>query len=386
MHNHVRSFAAQIAESCLADLDEVAWRYVHDVREISGYLDSVIDDAELFRAARGSLEMLFGLIIGDDLDAQLMAHSDRLGRRRARQGIPLDSLLRAVRMDFRFLWNAMRGYVAEEDLPAFAEEVVKIWDAVEVHTMNVHAGYMAELADMDRELELARAFLLRRLLEDGSRDIRLSRQAAESLGLDPVGSFLVVVGSLPFAAEFRAGMRTLLPAVPVDRLDGSEFAILDVGSLSARELEALHALPVGLPPIAQGAEEIGDLWRVARDLAALVDAADRAATLDRHWDRLFTDRLGAVAGAYSRQTLEALHALPEREQSLLIEAVREYLANGSVTRTAAALYCHRNTVLNRLTRFALATGLDPTVPADAGAIRIVLSGAGPRSASAPAPA
>lgn len=281
-------------------------------------------------------------------------------------------------MDFRFLWNAMRGYVAEEDLPAFAEEVVKIWDAVEVHTMNVHAGYMAELADMDRELELARAFLLRRLLEDGSRDIRLSRQAAESLGLDPVGSFLVVVGSLPFAAEFRAGMRTLFPAVPVDRLDGSEFAILDVAALSAPELEALRALPVGLPPIAQGAEEIGELWRVARDLAALVDAADSAATLEHHWDRLFADRLGTAARAFSRQRLEMLHALPEREQGLLIEAVREYLSHGSVTRTAEALYCHRNTVLNRLTRFALATDLDPTVPADAGAIRIVLSTAAPR--------
>lgn len=384
MHNQRRTFAAQIAESCLSEIDEVAWRYVHDVRAISGYLESVIDDAELFRAARASLEMLFGLIIGADLDAQLMAHSERLGRRRARQGIPLDSLLRAVRMDFRFLWNAMRGYVAEEDLPAFADEVVTIWDAVEVHTMNVHAGYMAELADMDRELELARAFLLRRLLEDGSRDVRLPRQAAESLGLDPVGSFLVVVGSMPFAAEFRTGMRTLFPSVPVDRLDGSEFAILDAASLSAQELEALRALPVGLPPIAQGAEEIGALWRVARDLAALVDAADRAAMLERHWDRLFTDRFGTVARAYSRQALEALHALPEREQSLLIEAVREYLGNGSVTRTAAALYCHRNTVLNRLTRFALATDLDPTVPADAGAIRIVLSStdAVPREAAA----
>jgi hypothetical protein len=244
---------------------------------------------------------------------------------------------------------------------------------------------MAELADMDRELELARAFLLRRLLEDGSRDIRLSRQAAESLGLDPVGSFLVVVGSLPFAPEFRAGMRTLFPTVPVDRLDGSEFAILDAGSLSAQELEALGALPVGLPPIAQGAEEIGELWRVARDLDALVETADRAATLEHHWDRLFTDRLGTVSRAFSRQRLEKLHALPERDQGLLIEAVREYLSHGSVTRTAEALYCHRNTVLNRLTRFALATDLDPTVPADAGAIRIVLTSADPGPAPASSP-
>ncbi|GAA1796761.1 helix-turn-helix domain-containing protein [Agromyces neolithicus] len=373
MHNEPGSFARRIATTCLRDIDAIAWRYVREVRELSGYLDSVIDDDELFRAAKASLEMLFGLIAGADLDAQLTAHSDALGRRRARQGIPLDSLLRAVRMDFRFLWNAMRTYVDEAEMPAFSDEVVTIWDAVEVHTISVHAGYMAELADMDRELELARAFLLRRLLEETAHDPRLYAQAAETLDLDPDGEFLVAVGSSQYAGEFRAAIRSAFPTATIDRLGGVEFTIIEASSLGEEMAAALRATPTGLSPIAAGVEELGAMWRAARELAALVQRPDEAATLDRHWDRLAADRLDRVIRAYARQALAPLATVPDRERALQIEAVQQYLESGSITRTSEALYCHRNTILNRLNRFSEATGLDPTVPYDAGTIRLVLA-------------
>lgn len=373
MHNQSDSIAARIATMCLADLDDISWRYVHEVRELSGYLDSVIDDDELLRAAQASLEMLFGRIAGADLDARLIAHSDRLGRRRARQGIPLDSLLRAVRMDFRFLWNAMRTYITAEEMPAFSDEVVTIWDAVEVHTINVHAGYMAELADMNRELELARAFLLRRLLQESAHDPRLYAQAAETLALDPDAGFIVTVGSTRFAGEFRAALRASFPDATIDRLDGAEFAILDTADVDDAGLDALLAIPGGLSPIASGIHELGMMWRAARELAPLVDRFDRAATLDRDWDRLMVGRLDGVLRSYARQVLAPLASVPDRERNLQIEAVRQYLHSGSITRTSEALYCHRNTVLNRLGRFSAATGLDPTLPHDAGTIRLVFA-------------
>ena len=48
-----------------------------------------------------------------------------------------------------------------------------------------------------------------------------------------------------------------------------------------------------------------------------------------------------------------------------MEAVQTYLSTGSIAESAARLYCHRNTLMNRLRRFTELTGIDPTVPAQA---------------------
>ncbi|MPZ29194.1 MAG: hypothetical protein GEV12_23075 [Micromonosporaceae bacterium] len=50
-----------------------------------------------------------------------------------------------------------------------------------------------------------------------------------------------------------------------------------------------------------------------------------------------------------------------------------YAACGSVQQVATRLYCHRNTVVNRLRRFAELTGCDVTVPDQAVLAQAVLS-------------
>ena len=47
------------------------------------------------------------------------------------------------------------------------------------------------------------------------------------------------------------------------------------------------------------------------------------------------------------------------------EAVRSYLRTGNIAETARELFCHRNTVTNRLRRFHELTGIDLTVPEQA---------------------
>jgi hypothetical protein len=49
------------------------------------------------------------------------------------------------------------------------------------------------------------------------------------------------------------------------------------------------------------------------------------------------------------------------------------LREGTVSRAAQALYCHRNTVLNRLGRFKEVTGVDPLHPGDASVVRVALA-------------
>ena len=70
-----------------------------------------------------------------------------------------------------------------------------------------------------------------------------------------------------------------------------------------------------------------------------------------------------------------LHAgAPAAEMERLLETVQVHLSgSGSVDDTAAALYCHRNTVQQRLNRFAELTGRDPRRPEDAALVVPALS-------------
>ena len=70
--------------------------------------------------------------------------------------------------------------------------------------------------------------------------------------------------------------------------------------------------------------------------------------------------------------LGGLSEAPDRERDRLLDTVRRYAASGAVSEVAAELYCHRNTVLNRLRRFTELTGRDVTVPTQAAAVLLAL--------------
>ncbi|MFF8764217.1 PucR family transcriptional regulator [Nocardiopsis dassonvillei] len=364
------------AQACLEELESVAWTYVRRVRELTGYAETVIDDAELYGTARATLELLLELLRGRDRHGELRAHSIEVGRSRARRGIPLESLLRAVRMDFRFLWEAMRAHVAEADFRDFSEEVISIWEAVEVHTTHVQTGYTDEIARMRAELELEHAFLLRHLLSGSGGDTRLNEQAARALGLRPDGVHLVLVANGNHARDFRGWVGQTLPRAVLLRLDGVEFAIVPAGDAAGDAAgaarETLLGKPVGISPSAHGIGEIAPMWRLARELAEWARPG-AAATVEGHWSRLAGARLGPAAGAFARDVREALGGFTEREVNLQVETVEAYYRTGSVTEVAQAMFCHRNTVINRLRRFAEATGLDVTRPVDASAAHLALT-------------
>lgn len=374
MHKSEQSgVVPRAAGACLAELDSIAGAYVRRVRELTGYAETVIDDTELYGTARATLELLLELLRGRDRYEELRAHSVEVGRSRARRGIPLESLLRAVRMDFRFLWEAMRAHVPESDFPAFSEDVISIWEAVEVHTTHVQTGYTDEIARVRAELELEHAFLLRHLLSGSGADARLHAQAAQALGLRADGVHIVVVADGDHARGFRDRIGAVLPgAVPL-RSDGVEFALVPAAEATGAAGAELARSPVGISPSARGLGEIAPMWRVACELAPWAREG-AAATVGSHWTRLAGARLGPVAEAFSKDVGEALGGFSERERNLQIETVENYFRTGSVTEVAQRMFCHRNTVINRLRRFADATGLDVSRPVDASAAQLALAG------------
>ncbi|WP_435748418.1 helix-turn-helix domain-containing protein [Microbacterium sp. PMB16] len=363
---------------CLDELDALAAEYVRDVRQLGGYPASAVSEADLLAAARGSVEFLLRTVGGLPLTDDLKTISLRIGRKRARQGIPIDSLLRAVRMDFRLVWNAMRRHVPDDSVLEFTEGVVPIWDAVEIHTLDVHSGYLAELAVLAREAEHERAFLLRRLLTAATPDAQITAQVARALHVQEDRHFLVAVAAPTMQPELRAAAGAASADHLVHDIDGETFAIIESG-LDEEMPSWLRGSPVGVAPLARGLIEVPRAVRIARKLAAVIpgDAPFRAFTMHADWAPSVAADLGEFGRALSAVVLAPLDARPEAERALVIESLRSFLRTGSAARSAEELYCHRNTILNRLNRFTEITGYDVTHPAEAALIHLALECADP---------
>ncbi|MBC3194928.1 helix-turn-helix domain-containing protein [Pseudonocardia sp. C8] len=296
--------------------------------------------------------------------------TSRLGRHRARQGVDLDDLVRAVRLDFPVLWSALLDQ--SDDPAALASRADRLWAVVDAYAREVHFAFLSEqavLAEQQRDDE-------RRLLDllfgpaaaDEHRDARL----AAGLGVRADGTFGVCAALADHAATLRGraaraggvhlrevefGVVAFWPADgPAaerlrDRLTADVACVVDdrvtgLGAVPAAAA-ALTRMAHLLPPDAAGPREPRGMWPlVAR--RALDDHAGLAARL-----------------------LSGLEAARPDEVELLRGTALTYLDSGSVTEAAAALYCHRNTVLNRLRRFERLTGLDLTRPRDA-ALAVVL--------------
>lgn len=371
MHNRISGDGIPGVAACLADLEAITAAYVGQVRTLTGYADSVVNDDDLHQTARTTLRLLFETIQGEDREAELQKYSEHIGRRRARQQVPLESLLRAVRMDFPFIWEALSAHT-EGGASVISESVVWIWSAVEQHTTNVQTGYLHEIAAVNAELELERNFLIRQLLSEDTRDPQLHLQAAAALGLPADGEYIVAVSGELHPNEFGPLVRNCVPRAAILRLEGVEFAILSADALTQDAEQLLLGIPAGVSAPANGLSEIAGMWHLARELAAWAKPR-RAATLALHWDKIAAHRLGGIGKAFARRTLAQLSSLPPRERTLLTDTLRVYLDTGSITETARQLYCHRNTVINRLAKVSSSTRLDPSVPRDAGALRLLLA-------------
>ncbi len=88
----------------------------------------------------------------------------------------------------------------------------------------------------------------------------------------------------------------------------------------------------------------------------LTDEDDGPRDLRDAWLPIVVQALGELGGPLAQRVLhELLHVAPH-ERERLVETARRYLRTGSVTATSALLYCHRNTVLQRLNRLHRLTG------------------------------
>ncbi|MEU7484671.1 helix-turn-helix domain-containing protein [Streptomyces sp. NPDC042319] len=381
MHAPVPPVLRTLARDCLDDLDTLVERYVDEVARLDNYED-VVDRTDLRDTGRTCYEMLLRLIGGLPVPDDLLLTPVRLGRRRAHQGVPLDRLLQAIRMDFRVLWNAFLERTPAPAMPELTEGAVRVWEAVEYHTVHAHAAYLDEVAVLARERAREKATLIGRLLSSDGRDPQLLAQTATLLQVDIACDFAVVVAP----PESQARLREVMASHTTDRGTHLQqhhgmfvlITALPPGADGPPTTAWLEGVPCAVGPVAHGLAQVPDMVRVTEAIAAVLEPATSGpVTLADSWMPVAVARLGPTAAVLADSVLAGLEPLPAHERERLLEAVTTYCDTGSATAAARELYCHRNTVLNRLTRFAELTGYHPTRPAEAATVLFALHCARP---------
>jgi hypothetical protein len=369
---------------CLEDVDSLVGLYVEEVSRLDNY-QAAVDPSDLRETARACFEMLLRLIGGLPAPEELLLTPERLGRRRAHQGVPLDRLMQAVRMDFRVLWNAFLDRTPAPDLPELTRGAVRVWEAVEYHTVHAHAAYLDEVAVMARERARERTALIGRLLSSDGRDPQLVAQTATLLQVDAQADVAVVVAPPESQARLReaAGSRLAGRGTHLQQHHGMLVLLAVLPAGTAEPSDAwLEGVPCAVGPVARGLARLPDVVRVTEAVAAVLDPGTSGpVTLADAWMPVAVARLGPTAAVLADSVLAGLDPLPDHERRRLLEAVTAYCGSGSVAEAGRTLYCHRNTVLNRLNRFAELTGYRPTRPADAATVLFALRCAGARHGS-----
>jgi hypothetical protein len=363
----------------LADADALVAEFVSRVRSIPPYGRGVVPTDRLETDAELTFQYLLRRIAGMPVPDRLRAVGPAIGRDRARRGVPLNDLLTAVRLDFRVLWDALRTRAEPADQALLVARVEDVWNAVEDYTAQIQVSYQAEAGLLARERIGERTMLVAALLSAGEPTREEVATAAVALGVDEDADLLVAAAPPAAGQELRqAADRLGADGRPVHVQSTGRHIVLLArwdGGTGAPVRAALAGVPCGVGPLAHG---VADVPRSARLASEVVDALPGLAgptELTDGWLPLAAARLADTSADLVDSVLGGLAAVPPGERDRLLATVRAYVSSGSIGDVAARLYCHRNTVRGRLSRFAELTGWDVTVPSQAATVLLALHAA-----------
>jgi hypothetical protein len=303
------------------------------------------------------------------------------GRRRARQGVPLELVLNAYTLGARILWEALVARSPGPDARAPINDRIllragkTVWANLDVQNAVLIDSYRREAARMQRQDLQRQQTVLDALLEGRGADPEFADDARSALDIGPDDAVACVV-----VLDQSASGEGLVPAE--DRLDrlriaarwhvrsGVYFGLLS-GDLPDEEglVEVFAPHPAGRMGVAASPDGVAGF-------AAAFQLATRAAeTLTRGECRVVsvTERLAEVLLAGSPQvtpllmaeTLGPLLAQPEPQATTLMETLGALLRHDcSPTHAAAELFCHRNTVIYRMKQIEQVTGRSLADPRD----------------------
>lgn len=379
----------------LTEVETMADEFVAELKARGTYHHGLIDDAHLRDTARLSLGALVDLLLhrsargggaaSDVPDApgpaRVRAVAEELGRSRAHRGVPVETLLEAVRLDFVVLWRHLRERAGRERAHLLVERTEDVLATVELYLTQVQRAFFAETARRQQDARLATERIVHLLLDDQETDEATLHALAQDLGVEPDAQFEAVLSSEADAVALEEALAPLLHRGRAwGHRRGALFCGLGVAGGSGPSL-ADAASDVGclLLPRLHGPAALRAAVHGAEQLMASLPALDRPRTVEQVWEHGAAAWFATTAPDVVAGPADELLALPAAELARLVQTVQRYLETGSVKDTSAQLFCHRNTVVNRLRLFREVTGLDVAIPRQAALAQVVLAEAARRT-------
>jgi hypothetical protein len=378
---------AQLVEELRGRLDHLVALFMARVQEIPEYADNRVGNPELLDTARETFRRLVdGLREGglrdsapDAGNGSLVRFAAELGAKRARAGISAEALISAVRLDFSILWADLLQISDAGDAGILTARVDQVWRVVDAFATQTHSSYMGERVRMAQEESNIRREFIARLFSKSALSADTVSQAAAALVTDPDAVYSIVAASGEAASMLRSVVAQGGWTQPSRRLFMHEFGgstyvfwCLKGHPEGSRQRggpaylpEAIASIPCGYVEEFSGLRALPAAARTAERLALLIQPSDRGPlTAAAAWARLAKQQLQDAGLDLWADLDSALSVCRDGERERLEETVRHFLRTGNITATAQALYCHRNTILNRVSRFQDLTGIDLTVPAE----------------------
>ena len=288
------------------------------------------------------------------------------GRRRAEQGMPLESVLHAYRVGFRIIWEALVSEARArggEGLEPLVDAAGEVWELVDVFSSAVADSYRVTEAEFARRDDRRRDALVDALLEGRGTERAVAADAAAALDLPEHGRYAVVVlGGEDLAPSIGTSLRARGLRCAFRTRTDREIGLVALGSQEPADLvavlEGLGGLRAGVSPAVEGLAEVDVAHRLAETaLRALPPGGPAVAELNTRLAGALLVTAPDLAARLVHRALGGVLALEHDERKVLLDTLRTWLdTGGSAGQTAGRLYCHRNTVLNRLRRLEGLTG------------------------------
>ncbi|MGA5448486.1 PucR family transcriptional regulator [Streptomyces umbrinus] len=369
----------ELVSAMTDEVDALVATFLERVDDIAGYRAGPVSEEQLQESAHSSLALILSAVATDSTTTQLSSLPGELGRLRARQGVPGEDLVAAVQLDFGVIWSAMLSRARDSDMAVLALHVENLWSVVDDYARAVQQSYLEERALMAAATRDEQLTYLAELLGPAGRSPRNVQNIARALGVDADAAFSVVV------ADAAASHQAHRAAAQLSTLGEQLFVLNQPGRVVVMwpasrpggqpdpQLRQLQGMAGGLVPDVAGLGAVPGAAATAFEICRTLRPDENdLVTLAQAWTRVTKSQLDERHG-FSDALLVGLGTVPEPEREVIVETVRAYLATGSLSASAERLYCHRNTVLNRLGRFQKLTGLDVTVPDQAAVALVALA-------------
>jgi PucR C-terminal helix-turn-helix domain/GGDEF-like domain len=375
----VQQQVGEVAEALYRRTDELASQLARTImREVPLYqsgtplgFDVVAD------GCAANMRAVFSAIAADsEFDPTAAA---AVGAERARDGVPLASVMEAYRVGFRWAWEAVVAECqnqAHTNGEALRTLTAKVFAAQDIFTNAMAICYREEQTRQMLRDQSARSMLIDSLLHGQLFERSSLREAADCLRLPTAGPFVVMVAEVLIVGdEALPGIESKLRSMDVFSawrlLPDEQVGIVHVNT--DKQLGNVLALVsrtttsrVGVSARFDDLRETAQALRFARVM--LGGRPDPGTTVS-----VFDGSILATAAVSAPEvmvklvtpTLQGFAELADNEREILFETFRVWLENdGSLRTVGELLFCHPNTVRYRLHRIEQRTGRSMSRPRD----------------------